>query len=183
MGNQKSKPTGTIHARTTPVSIKATSAANATDSATPALEASSVTSDQDTAAATVTDAITMTADNAPKTAHMENAENPSVDAGPTSSHAGAAQDTLATNAEAPPAPAAPATMPLEPLAPVPLEPVPEVAGTKTKMEIATEIFKQMKKGKGVTRKEIIDQFVAEAKLSKAGASTYYQLVKSKLEKK
>lgn len=180
MGNQKSKPTGTIHARTTPVSIKATSAANATDSATPALEASSVTSDQDTAAATVTDAITMTADNAPKTAHMENVENPSVDAGPTSSHAGASQDTLATNAEAPPAPA---TMPLAPPAPVPLEPVPEVAGTKTKMEIATEIFKQMKKGKGVTRKEIIDQFVAEAKLSKAGASTYYQLVKSKLEKK
>ena len=75
-------------------------------------------------------------------------------------------------------------MPQEPApATVPLDPAAENAGPKTKMEIATEIFKRMKKGKGVTRKEIIDQFVAEAKLAKAGASTYYQLVKSKYEKK
>jgi hypothetical protein len=50
---------------------------------------------------------------------------------------------------------------------------------KPKMEIATAIFKQMTKIKGVTRKEIIDRFVAEAKLSKAGASTYYQLIRTK----
>lgn len=48
----------------------------------------------------------------------------------------------------------------------------------TKMAIATEIYKRMWKVKDVTRKEIIEQFVAEAKLSKAGASTYFQLIKA-----
>jgi hypothetical protein len=55
------------------------------------------------------------------------------------------------------------------------------AGTgsaSTKMYIATEIYKRMWKVKDVTRKEIIEQFVAEAKLSKAGASTYFQLIKA-----
>jgi hypothetical protein len=51
----------------------------------------------------------------------------------------------------------------------------------TKMEIATEIYKRMKKVTGITRKEILDEFVAVAKLSKAGASTYYQLIKAKLK--
>nr|WP_255562991.1 hypothetical protein [Herbaspirillum sp. ASV7] len=37
----------------------------------------------------------------------------------------------------------------------------------------------MQKNKNVTRKEIIEEFVKEAKLSKAGASTYYQLIKAK----
>jgi hypothetical protein len=41
--------------------------------------------------------------------------------------------------------------------------------------------KRPRKVKGITRKEIIDQFVVEAKLSKAGASTYYQLIKAKVE--
>jgi hypothetical protein len=50
----------------------------------------------------------------------------------------------------------------------------------TKMKIATAIFKRMRKSKGTTRKEIIDQFVEEAKLSKAGAATYYQLIKAKV---
>lgn len=182
MGNQKSKPTGTMHARTTPVSIKEMSTANATDPATPALEASGATSDQGTAAAAATDAITMTSQNAPGTARVGVVENPSVDAVPTSLHAVAGPDTSGTNAKVPPAPA---TMLLELPATASPESAPEVTGVgpKTKMEIATEIFKQMKMRKGVTRKEIIDQFVAEAKLSKAGASTYYQLVKSKFEKK
>jgi len=48
-----------------------------------------------------------------------------------------------------------------------------------KMEIVTEIYLRMHKNKNVTRKEIIDEFVKEAKLSKAGASTYYQLIKAK----
>jgi hypothetical protein len=48
-----------------------------------------------------------------------------------------------------------------------------------KMEIATAIYLRMQKNKNVTRKEIIDEFVKEAKLSKAGASTYYQLIKAK----
>ena len=52
-----------------------------------------------------------------------------------------------------------------------------VAETKTKMQIATEIYKRMMRRKQVTRKEIIEQFVAEAGLSKDGASTYYQTIK------
>lgn len=52
-----------------------------------------------------------------------------------------------------------------------------VAETKTKMQIATEIYKRMMRRKQVTRKEIIEQFVAEAGLSKDGASTYYQMIK------
>lgn len=51
----------------------------------------------------------------------------------------------------------------------------------TKMVIATEIYKRMKTVKGITRKEILDAFVAEAKLSKAGSSTYYQLIKAKVK--
>lgn len=50
----------------------------------------------------------------------------------------------------------------------------------TKMEIATAIYLHLSKQKNVTRKEIVEQFVAKAKLSAAGASTYYQLVKAKL---
>jgi mannitol-specific phosphotransferase system IIBC component len=50
----------------------------------------------------------------------------------------------------------------------------------TKMEVATAIFKRMRKSKGTTRKEIIEKFVEEAKLSKAGAATYYQLIKAKV---
>ncbi|WP_407928269.1 hypothetical protein [Collimonas silvisoli] len=50
-----------------------------------------------------------------------------------------------------------------------------------KMVIATEIYKRMKAVKGVTRKEILDIFVAEAKLSKAGASTYYQLINANVK--
>jgi hypothetical protein len=48
----------------------------------------------------------------------------------------------------------------------------------TKMDIATEIYKQMMKTKGMTRKEVLEQFILQAKLSKAGASTYFQLIKA-----
>jgi len=51
----------------------------------------------------------------------------------------------------------------------------------TKMELATEIYKRMKGVKDVTRKDIIEKFVADVKLSKAGASTYYQMIKAKQE--
>nr|WP_255758257.1 hypothetical protein [Massilia sp. erpn] len=50
----------------------------------------------------------------------------------------------------------------------------------TKMEIASAIYLRMSKQKDVTRKQIVEQFVVEAKLSAAGASTYYQLIKAKL---
>jgi len=52
--------------------------------------------------------------------------------------------------------------------------------TPTKMEIASAVYLRMSKQKDVTRKQIVEQFVAEAKLSAAGASTYYQLIKAKL---
>lgn len=51
----------------------------------------------------------------------------------------------------------------------------------TKMELATEIYKRMRTVKDVTRKDIIEKFIAEVKLTKAGASTYYQLIKDKHE--
>jgi hypothetical protein len=37
----------------------------------------------------------------------------------------------------------------------------------------------MMQTKGMTRKEVLEQFVSHAKLSKAGASTYFQLIKAK----
>jgi hypothetical protein len=172
MSNQKSKPIGTIHVRTTPASMKTANAPDPTNSAIPALETSSAATDQDSAAPTATGATAITADSAPGSAPVESSEIASIAAVPESSPAETAPDKSASNATTPPAPAT-----------VPMQPAPEAARPKTKMAIATEIFERMKKGKGVTRKEIIDQFVAEAKLSKAGASTYYQLVKSKSEKK
>ncbi|MGU7773672.1 hypothetical protein ACV229_26255 [Burkholderia sp. MR1-5-21] len=53
--------------------------------------------------------------------------------------------------------------------------------TPTKMELATEIYKRMRTVKDVTRKDIIEKFIADVKLTKAGASTYYQLIKDKHE--
>jgi hypothetical protein len=57
----------------------------------------------------------------------------------------------------------------------------EVVAGKSKMDIATEIYKQMMKTKGITRKEILEKFMTDAKLSKAGSSTYFQLIKAKLK--
>ncbi|NRE48148.1 MULTISPECIES: hypothetical protein [Burkholderia] len=51
----------------------------------------------------------------------------------------------------------------------------------TKMELATEIYKRMRTVKDVTRKDIIEKFIAEVRLTKAGASTYYQMIKDKYE--
>lgn len=56
-----------------------------------------------------------------------------------------------------------------------------VPATPTKMELATEIYKRMRTVKDVTRKDIIEKFIVEVKLTKAGASTYYQLIKDKHE--
>ncbi|KVO03700.1 hypothetical protein WL30_08400 [Burkholderia ubonensis] len=55
------------------------------------------------------------------------------------------------------------------------------SATPTKMELATEIYKRMRTVKDVTRKDIIEKFIAEVKLTKAGASTYYQMIKDKHE--
>jgi hypothetical protein len=56
-----------------------------------------------------------------------------------------------------------------------------VPATPTKMELATEIYKRMRTVKDVTRKDIIEKFIADVKLTKAGASTYYQMIKDKHE--
>ena len=53
--------------------------------------------------------------------------------------------------------------------------------TPTKMELATEIYKRMRTVKDVTRKDIIEKFVSEVRLTKTGASTYYQMIKDKHE--
>lgn len=50
----------------------------------------------------------------------------------------------------------------------------------TKMEAASATYSRMSRHKDATRKQIVEQFVTEAKLSPAGASTYYQLIKAKL---
>ena len=50
----------------------------------------------------------------------------------------------------------------------------------TKMEVASAIYSRMSRQKDVTRKQVMEQFVTEAKLSAAGASSYYQLIKAKL---
>lgn len=55
----------------------------------------------------------------------------------------------------------------------------EANAAPTKMVVAAEIFKRMVAVKGVTRKDIIQKFIDEVKLTKAGASTYYQLIKAK----
>ncbi|MGN7984664.1 hypothetical protein [Burkholderia sp. 22313] len=55
------------------------------------------------------------------------------------------------------------------------------AAAPTKMELATEIYKRMRTVKDVARKDIIEKFVAEVKLTKAGASSYYQMIKDKHE--
>ena len=47
----------------------------------------------------------------------------------------------------------------------------------TKMAQATEIYRRMTRRKGITRKEIIEVFIEKVGLSKAGAATYYQMIK------
>ncbi|KVP99084.1 hypothetical protein BGV67_05770 [Burkholderia ubonensis] len=60
-------------------------------------------------------------------------------------------------------------------------PVKTAPATPTKMELATEIYKRMRTIKDVTQKDVIEKFIAEVKLTKAGASTYYQMIKGKHE--
>jgi hypothetical protein len=55
----------------------------------------------------------------------------------------------------------------------------EAKAAPTKMVVATEIYERMVAVKGVTRKDIIQKFIDEVKLTRAGASTYYQLIKAK----
>ncbi|ARL97389.1 hypothetical protein BOC58_32435 [Burkholderia pseudomallei] len=47
--------------------------------------------------------------------------------------------------------------------------------------VANENLQEMWTAKSVTRKKIIEKFITEVKLTKAGASTYYQMIKDKHE--
>jgi len=50
----------------------------------------------------------------------------------------------------------------------------KASGGVSKTELARAIFVKMFGKKGVARKDIIEQFIKDAGLTKAGASTYYQ---------
>lgn len=52
--------------------------------------------------------------------------------------------------------------------------------TGTKMEIAKRVFIDGRKN-GQSRKRIIERFISEARLTRNGSSTYYQLLKRKHE--
>ena len=54
----------------------------------------------------------------------------------------------------------------------PVEPM-----AQTKMSRAADIYRRMTRKKGTTRKEIVAAFVEEVALTKAGAATYYQMIK------
>lgn len=47
----------------------------------------------------------------------------------------------------------------------------------TKMSQATDVYRRMTRKKGTTRKEIVAAFIEEVGLTKAGAATYYQMIK------
>ena len=45
------------------------------------------------------------------------------------------------------------------------------------MAQATDVYRRMTRKKGSTRKEIVAAFIEEVGLTKAGAATYYQMIK------
>lgn len=51
--------------------------------------------------------------------------------------------------------------------------------TETKMDKATRVYLKMRNQEGVRRKDIIAEFINTCDLTPAGASTYYQKIKSK----
>ncbi|WP_063548409.1 hypothetical protein [Burkholderia territorii] len=56
-----------------------------------------------------------------------------------------------------------------------------VPAIPTKMELATKICERVRTVKDVTRKDIIETFIAGVKLTQAGVSAYYQMIKDKHE--
>ncbi len=167
MGNDKFKRTGTLHLKTTPEPDKlTTTTTDSTDSTGPVLEPGKTPSDPNTAMQS-DGANAAATEGAVAVEHLNQAMSTVTANASTSSTEGVDPASVATATSTAETKAAP-------------EPI---SDTQTKMEVATEIFIRMKKTKGMTRKEIIAAFVADAKLSKAGASTYYQLIKAKIEEK
>jgi hypothetical protein len=52
-----------------------------------------------------------------------------------------------------------------------------LAASPTKMSQAVAVYRRMSRKKGTTRKEIVAAFIEEVGLMKAGAATYYQIIK------
>jgi hypothetical protein len=69
--------------------------------------------------------------------------------------------------------------PVETPKPAKKEKVIKIAKGPSKADQATAIFKEMN-DKGSARKDIIEAFMTQLNMSKAGASTYYQNIKTKL---
>ena len=53
------------------------------------------------------------------------------------------------------------------------------AAGESKMDKATKVYQDLTK-RGLPRKAVIEAFMNDMKLTKAGASTYYQLIRNKL---
>ncbi len=53
--------------------------------------------------------------------------------------------------------------------------------TESKMSLATKEYKRLIKKDGIKRKDIIKEFIDKCELTPAGAATYYNTIKKKLE--
>ena len=66
----------------------------------------------------------------------------------------------------------------EPSAANPETPAADLTATgSTKMSQAIDIYRRMTRKKGTTRRDIIEVFIEKVGLTKAGAATYYQMIK------
>ena len=53
----------------------------------------------------------------------------------------------------------------------------EASPGPTKMSQAIDIYRRMTRKKGTARREVIEVFIEKVGLTKAGAATYYQMIK------
>lgn len=88
------------------------------------------------------------------------------------------EDEIPTSAEKP-VDSTEIPKPVETPKPAKKEKVIKIAKGPSKADQATAIFKEMN-DKGSARKDIIEAFMTQLNMSKAGASTYYQNIKTKL---
>lgn len=88
------------------------------------------------------------------------------------------EDEIPTSAEKP-VESTETPKPVETPKPAKKEKVIKIAKGPSKADQATAIFKEMN-DKGSARKDIIEAFMTQLNMSKAGASTYYQNIKTKL---
>ena len=96
--------------------------------------------------------------------------------GRTYSHIGCGGNLVIGNLTAPTPVVAPTVAPVV-TAPVVQKPTIAQPGVGSKVERCKAIFLRMS---GASRKDIIDAFVLEVGMTKSGASTYYQNIKSQM---